>query len=920
MVNPVSNDPTTGTIPTTTTPSTTATSTTSSTQDVIEPSTAPPPRITLLDYLASVDIPSLANRLQQFENEQSTLAKSSEYYIYIADAMENYQVLLQKLKQLDQLMGNLKAILDQLNEVIKTTFSDANFAADNAQVQALNEATQNYLTAVDNYKADPSPENEAALNEAALDYNQALTDYQAYTSERNTQLADYNSKAQTYNTFLQNNLSQINKARTAAGLDPLTLEPLPIVPLFPSTPSSVPANPPVPLPSDLPAPIDYTPVQVEPIDTSQITFSDTLFPPFSYTSAPYLLFVSITGLFQEESTSPSIQRLIKELYSTNSKGGLPDAYIDQKVSLQFPTLLNEAASIGAGAESYAFPFDLANTTLQGGVDQAVFTETERTDVNYYPAIIPADVAQAMGSLVRAVIHFSASASVNPVIESANQINGGPVTQNLVASLLALETARRVISDVNAQALNIPVQKIVSNSLANSNLTPDQIKKITAAAISSANINALNTALALVAGTLKLPNLPEKVYNQVLADLNATPAQAALITSPKNRTVNTVLRNRTNATLLRNTLLAQADALGIPVEQAVPVITKALSSITAGLPYNTLDELNLKAQNIFQNALIEQKIDPAVAAQLSNQIVQFVRNEIALPTLNAPFNPDNVPHQLQTGVPAENRAVFNKALESTLALQPTTIRGFRDILTRQLQTNGLNFNTAQSLAQNAAASLAPPLPPFTLQNVQRDVLQASVVAGLRAAEPGLPASAIRQITTAAVQTALNTVPPPKNPEELRTNLVNALSQRGIPPATANQAAANAFITTGRPAAPNEAVNQEAVKNDIAASLERENGLPNEAVAAQTADLLLNRQNSFRDALARNLTAQAAPEQAPGQVTEAADTIYKQLQDALNTNQIVYDSIDAPVLTASVMRANPAFGTPREAIEFPHELKG
>lgn len=897
MTNPVSsNDPTPAVnLANLTSITTTTTTAPATTTDTLEASAVTSKHFSLLNYLASVDIPSLANQLQSYKNELATLEKSTEYYNYIADEMVNYQGNIEQLIQLDQLQQALVNMANELNKTISETFSQDQINMDNTQINALNDATQTYLAAVTAFENGDITQEE--FDQAAQDYNTAVDAYNSYATTRNEQLQAYNTQADAYNAFLEENFDTINAGRSAAGLPPLTLEELqaPIVPLMPTVPN-VPVGS---VPDPLPTPVDYTPTAVQPIDTSSVTFGNSLFPPFSHSSALYLLFVNLTGLLASESTSPSAQRVIKELFNSDvSAAGLPDAYIEQNVSHQFSALLNQTAPIATGGGSYQFPYDLANNLLQGGVSSSAYNEIDRSLSNYFPGEVATGGATGIAALVRAVIHYSASGAIPPTVNTLNQvaIQRGVVGQNLSASLLSIEILRKVVADVGAGALNAPVATIIRNSAAKANvaLTPDQINNGIPAAIASANLAALNTSLAILAGTLKAPTIPEKVYNQVLADLKATPAQAAVITSPNNRNINTVLRNPTNTILLQQSLLAQTNALNIPAAQAIPSIAKAAQAIVSAVPYNTPAELSAQASAAFT----AQNFTKTQAAQLANQTTQFVHNEITAPNLNAPLNPATIsPNQLPN-LPPETLAT---------ALKAPTVRAFRDYLTSQLVANGLPLAQAQTQAQNAVLSISP-TPPYAPANVNQEVLQASLAASLNNVVKN-PVATAASVTNAA----LTTVPPPATPEILRSNINNAL-QTQVEVQVARRIAANAFITTSKTALNNEELNRQSVKREIIASLERQSRLNHEQIAEGVVQDLLAHDRSIRDLIRYNILNPNPPKQQQD-VPILVEPLYQQIQHTLNTNQVVYDSTDAQALTASVMMANPSFGVPREAIDFP-----
>lgn len=879
--------------------------------------------IPLRDYLSSVAIPTLANQQQVYANRVATTNESSDFYIYISSESGNYILLVNNVIKYNNLVTELNAAADTLEALASSNFTPEQLQQDQNAVADLN-------AAIAAYNADPTPENLAA-------YEAAAADYQAYVDQRNQKIQEYNAAVKQYNALLDT----VTKTANFLGLDTSKMPP-------PANEiPTLPPAPPAPIPPATITPVTYPVVPPPPttIDTSGVPNGTSLFPPFTGNptqfSALYTILLRLQALFAQQANRPDLQRVLREIFDGNSNVvGLQSFVSNDPVIVSFPIATTTGASgAGASISNYQFPFNLSNPNLARNINQAV-TSQERRISN---VIDPSELGDNLAVLVRQAVEYSSTSAIIPTLFTLLQvptpvtIPSADSTTSATRALLALNAAQKILNDVKSNALQGAVTATVNKTLANNNLSPAELDLISANSLASVHASLLNTALILQSEALQQRNLPQQVYRQVLNDLNVNPTQAALITARGNANVNQILANPITPPLLQNALLQRTNEFKVPVQQAAPVIANAVRATVANAPYTgpvTLEQsalANLRNASVNANNLLNE----VQIATLAHDTAQFVNRERTNPNLNAPLPAgylSNIEQQevLRAAVQTPNVAqntLINTALTTALNANPATVRGLRETFTAALQP-GLGLTRAQNIAQNAVNHIEQqiaPQPPFTPQNVQRDVLHASLANALTTPPAPTPTpitpAAAQQIAVNAATTALNNTPPPSNANQLRTNLQVALVQQGIPPAHAREAASNTFITTVPSVAPTNAVLKNTVKNQVDQSFERLAGVRNEKVSQQITNLLVNEQDSLRAQLRENL------HQLQKAVTPATDLtiekfppvlgepIHMEIQDSFYKQGVVFNALDAPEIITGVFRANPNFGVPKEAIDLP-----
>jgi len=1008
MVTPVSGN--NSSIPISTASSVNANTTlTAAASDTLQTSSTS--HMSIVQYLADVGTPLLQAQQVYRSNTTDVFLNSKDLFTSLATEAQVYQKLVQQAEDHDTLVQQMIDQADQINTTDLTALNDPTKSAnDNTQITNLNTAAANYQTAVADYQLkkavlDTLPSNatqsqiDTATNDfntaasnlqtAATAYNQAASDYQTYYDTREPDYDVYNLDVDTYNALLTN-VPDLNNTRSLFNLPPIN----------PSSASTENLPAPPPLLTSTTVPVDTLPAQISfssppypQLDTSSLSLIGNATPDNPIFAQSITSISTLAQIYALTLTSTPYTQETDNLYGIDKKLlGLPLA-----LTTPFPDVHAENNPGGVGASginlnSYLTPFNLSNPKLLRSTAQSVNTQQmQSTTRSLVSGENATNTSNAITSkVVPQLVAYNAYASVLPAISQFNAFPPIPAgnKEAVIQGLIALGTVRNLLDNIQNGSLSQQAAETLSGLLKGQGLSDEEQSAILQSSAASFSANLLNASLIVLSQNLKLPNLPGQFYAQVLRDLQVPEEQIAAITSPANATTTEVLANPLTAVASKQDLLHPAKELGLTENQAVPVINNAIGNTLLNGPVSTESDLKTSNYANFRN----QGLSSSQALVLSYEHSRYVAAEKATP-LSTPIpantlSPNVLLEAVQKEIPnLQNQETVNNALNATLRLNIPTLRDFRTTFIREQTERGIDLTTARNNAEPAVASafqqITPAAPPFKPENVQQDVLIASLAGALnrseelfnqqtrqaglaRAAEvqteplvtapqtvvpplpqvtapqtvvPPLPQvtapqTAVPQVAASAretvvspaeqtarriVQAAFTAQPPPATAADLRAEIRTRLINEGLPLQNARAIAEHALIATA-PLTP-APQNLQNIRTQFSDRIEQLTGQKNDQMADDFLRTLLGNEHSVRTHLKENISTlnQYSSQRKQELAPQLTEPIHKQVLESLYKEAIAYDSTTAPALVTSAFIAHPMFGMPKESIDFPKEQR-
>lgn len=187
--------------------------------------------LSMVQYLSRVDVPTLSNISQNYQNISNQFINSA---LFLKTAVANaiaYGKITDVINAYNDVIAQLQTDGSNVSSDLQSVNDSTKISNDNSQITNLNGAITTYQSALSAYQANQNNTTAGNLASAAQAYNSQVAIYNTYLNDpnsgRNLDFNAYNGDVLNYNTDLQAITPSVIAIANEFGVTPPNLQSLP---------------------------------------------------------------------------------------------------------------------------------------------------------------------------------------------------------------------------------------------------------------------------------------------------------------------------------------------------------------------------------------------------------------------------------------------------------------------------------------------------------------------------------------------------------------------------------------------------------------------------------------------------------------------------------------------------------------------